>query len=710
MGVDLSSYITGNFQLRWHLYTPELAPYDLYAEVDDVTLGAGCIPMASSGLVVGAVYDLNTGLIAAGSTVHDALDNQALFIDSSADPAVPAEMFILAQHSGTQTLTAAAPNYGSDSQSPVVTSGGTVRQDFHLPAGRLSTSPANLSFAVNSIQPADSRSLVINNTGGVAANYEIFAIPGTYSEPAPTGPFAAHTRHFGPMHLNDRDASAVRTDFTHKGVPILSGGTVSDAWPTNLTYAWSIGFNTDATDLWLSNILDAGGDGFNYRFTTDGTNTGDAIDTNSWVTAFGADMTYNPFTNMLWQVNVGGDNCIYELDPAAMISTGRKICPAFGTSERGLAFDPLTNTYYSGSWNDGILNHFAADGTMLDSYNVGLGIAGLAFNPGTGHLFVMAAASGPDIFVLDTNNSYEIIGAYYVKDAGSMVFGGYGQAGLEIDCDGNLWAVNQYSQMVYKFASGETGACDYTSSWLSAAPSTGGIAAGGQAAATASVDATGLPIGTYDAYLRVVGDTPYSDRIVPVTLDVQNVLTLTSQSINDGWVLESKENSNVGGTLNTKGTTFRVGDEGNKKQYRSVLSFTTGSLPDNAVVTKATLQIKLSGSKGTPDVAAFNGFYVDVIKGYFGTAAALRQADFQAPGNKILGPFLTVPSGGWYSFDLSGGNAYINPQSFSGGLTQLRLRFKLDDNNNRIADYLSFFSGNSTSANQPVLLIQYYVP
>ena len=710
VGVDLSTYITGNFQLRWHLSTPEMAPYDLYAEVDDVALGAGCIPMASSGLVVGAVYDLNTGLPAKNPVVHDASDNQAQWIDASADPAAGGQIYVLAQPSGPQTLTAAATNYGTDSNSPVVPAGGTIRQDFHLPAGRLSTSPVDLSFVVNSLQPADSKPLTVFNSGGLSANYEIFAIPGTYTIPTPTGPFAAHTRHFGPMHLNDRDASAVRTNFTHKGVSILSGGNVLNAWPTNLAYAWGIGFNIDNTDLWLGNLLGAGGDGFNYRFTTDGTNTGDAIDTNSWVSAFNADMTYDPFTNKLWQVNVGGDNCIYELDPAAMLSTGSTICPAFGTSERGLAFDPLTNTFYSGSWNDGILNHFAADGTILDSYNVGLGIAGLAFNPSTGHLFVMAAASGPDIFVLDTNSSYDIIGAFYVKDSGAMVFNGYGQAGLEIDCDGNLWAVNQSTQMVYKFASGETGACDYTASWLSASPATGSIAGANQTLVNARVDATGLDMGTYNAYLRVVGNTPYGDSIVPVSLAVQNAQAFTSQSANDGWLLESKENSNVGSGLNYKATVFRVGDDGNRRQYRSVLSFLTTPLPDNAVITKATLKVKLSSSVGKPDVAAFNGFLVDLIPGFFGTKAFLRTADFQAPGKKTVGPFIPTPSDGWYSFDLSEGNGYINKLASAGGLTQLRLRFKLDDNNNRVGDYLNFFSGDSIPTYRPILVIQYYVP
>ena len=52
---------------------------------------------------------------------------------------------------------------------------------------------------------------------------------------------------------------------------------------------------------------------------------------------------------MLWRVNVGGDNCIYELDPQARVATGNRICPAFGTSERGLAYDVVTDTFYAGS-------------------------------------------------------------------------------------------------------------------------------------------------------------------------------------------------------------------------------------------------------------------------------------------------------------------------------------------------------------------------
>ena len=176
--------------------------------------------------------------------------------------------------------------------------------------------------------------------------------------------------------------------------PSLDGGDVSASWSTGLTYAWGIGFNTDADDLWLGNIGAGGGDDLNYRFTTAGVNTGDTIDTAPWVGIFGGDMTYNPFTNTLWQVNVGGDNCIYEMDPGTMASPATRSARPSAPAERGLAFDPLTNTYYAGSWNDAIINHFAPDGTLLDSVDVGLDIAGLAFNPSTGHLFVLASATG----------------------------------------------------------------------------------------------------------------------------------------------------------------------------------------------------------------------------------------------------------------------------------------------------------------------------
>jgi hypothetical protein len=54
---------------------------------------------------------------------------------------------------------------------------------------------------------------------------------------------------------------------------------------------------------------------------------------------------------------------------------------------------------------------------------------------------------------------------------------------------------------------------------------------------------------------------------------------------------------------------------------------------------------------------------------------------------------------------------YVNRLGANGGLTQLRLRFRLDDNNNGIANFISFFSGNyATVTSRPLLTITYYLP
>jgi hypothetical protein len=58
---------------------------------------------------------------------------------------------------------------------------------------------------------------------------------------------------------------------------------------------------------------------------------------------------------------------------------------------------------------------------------------------------------------------------------------------------------------------------------------------------------------------------------------------------------------------------------------------------------------------------------------------------------------------------LTGGKASISKLSTNSGLTQLRLYFATDDNNNRLTDYMKFFSGNSTT-NKPLLVITYSVP
>ena len=190
-------------------------------------------------------------------------------------------------------------------------------------------------------------------------------------------------------------------------------------------------------------------------------------------------------------------------------------------------------------------------------------------------------------------------------------------------------------------------------------------------------------------------------------------LSLQSLGAQDGWVLESSETSNVGGTLNSAATTFNLGDDTARKQYRGILSFSTGaSLPDNVIITGVTLKVQKQGiiGGGNP-LAIFQGFMVDIKNGFLSTGALLQVSDFQAAASKTYGPSSpALAAGNWYTINLAGAGAYVNKLSVNSGLTQIRLRFKLDDNNNTVANYLSLYSGNALAVNRPQLVITYYVP
>ncbi len=153
---------------------------------------------------------------------------------------------------------------------------------------------------------------------------------------------------------------------------------------------------------------------------------------------------------------------------------------------------------------------------------------------------------------------------------------------------------------------------------------------------------------------------------------------------------------------------FMLGDLIHNQQYRAVLSFNTGSLPDNAVVISALLKIRvLSLAHGNPFVT-YKPLIADIRQPFFGGFGGLEAADFQSvAGLNRAGIFRAVPNWGWYSAPLApGAFSFINPR----GTTQFRLRFALGDDNDLQADYATFLSGNAALRLRPVLIIKYAVP
>ena len=185
-------------------------------------------------------------------------------------------------------------------------------------------------------------------------------------------------------------------------------------------------------------------------------------------------------------------------------------------------------------------------------------------------------------------------------------------------------------------------------------------------------------------------------------------LSTLSTAATDGWVLESAAASQVGGSLSTTGL-LRAGDNASNQQFRSILSFDTSALPDNAVIHSVTLKIKKAGVAGTDPLTsnALGSLLADIKKGSLG-ASALEVGDFQATATASAVANFSSIDASWYKLVLPASDfTYVNLS----GLTQFRLRFSLASDSNNVADCDSFYAGDvTTSTDRPVLIVQYRVP
>ncbi|HEY2796296.1 MAG TPA: hypothetical protein VGK26_00275 [Thermoanaerobaculia bacterium] len=534
--VDLTAVAAGqpSVQARFRYQTF----FSFWWQVDNVFLGepgTSC-QVRPGGLVVGTVRDANTGGALNAAAVAILPDGAVAHTFATPDDPNPNQddgLYILFAPAGDQSLEATHPRYASADATVPVVAHGAVRQDFALAAGSLAATPRPVDARVlpgETVQQV----LTLSNGGAFAAGYTIGEVDVPLLPSSPPATFASRealdrnlARLRAPAGLATRfDASsALRLPplgGALRNLPTLPAGRVIGSFSSGVAGAWGIAFDTDASDLWLSNIAANNGDNRDYRLLPDGTFTGDTIDENGAIGVFAADGAYNPLTKTLWRVDaVGiGSSCIFELDPAALTVTGNRICPETGTSERGLAYDPTTDTYYIGSWNDGAIKRFSSDGTLLESAIVNEPISGLAYNPTTRHLFTLVniADQGHNVIVYDTANAYAIVGAFPITDAsGADVLVDGAPAGLDADCDGNLWVVDQVHQTILQAVSGERGWCPNDIAWLTTDPASGTVDPEAPLPVTLTFDSAGLFAGLHQAQLQFRTDTPYS--VAPVGVD-----------------------------------------------------------------------------------------------------------------------------------------------------------------------------------------------
>ena len=208
------------------------------------------------------------------------------------------------------------------------------------------------------------------------------------------------------------------------------------------------------------------------------------------------------------------------------------------------------------------------------------------------------------------------------------------------------------------------------------------------------------------AYNTVIADVSAQDYIA--TPGAVLKLQVPSQGANDGWVLESTETSGKGGTMNATAASFQLGDDAGDRQYRAILSFNTSGLPDNATITSAVIRVEQKAAPtGVNPFSVLGTLFVGVHAPSF-SAATLQLTDFNSAAIKTrAGTFNPTPVGAWYT-------AVLNADGLSGisktTLTQFRLYFSKDDNDNRAANFMKFASGNAAAADRPLLIISYTLP
>jgi choice-of-anchor B domain-containing protein len=227
---------------------------------------------------------------------------------------------------------------------------------------------------------------------------------------------------------------------------------------------------------------------------------------------------------------------------------------------------------------------------------------------------------------------------------------------------------------------------------------------------------TGLTNGT--AYHYVVtatnaegeGASSNQASATPAAGTTPVTVTFVSVAAQDGYVLESGETTNAGGSLNNTASTtsaLRVGDNNQDRQYKTLVSFDTSALPDGATILSATVRLLRGTLSGTSPFTTHGTCWADVQSGGFAGSTALQTGDFQAAATAVQAASLSnaAANGTWSAGSLNAAGLAALSKT---GTTQLRVYFNLDDNDDTGNDYIGYHSADSSTAgNRPQLVVTY---
>jgi N-acetylneuraminic acid mutarotase len=173
-----SSYLVNNFRVRFNLSADNTISYPGYY-VDDLvvsiyTAEQPTLPCdaPSGGLVVGNVYDANTGNGLNGAVVMGDASNSAMSQATPLDTAVDDGFYTLYSPAGSHDVTASKAQYADDMQTVNVVAATAVSQNFTLGAGLLAADPTSLSATLD-MGDSTTLNLDLDNNGGLSADFKL---------------------------------------------------------------------------------------------------------------------------------------------------------------------------------------------------------------------------------------------------------------------------------------------------------------------------------------------------------------------------------------------------------------------------------------------------------------------------------------------------------------------------------------------------------
>lgn len=193
-------------------------------------------------------------------------------------------------------------------------------------------------------------------------------------------------------------------------------------------------------------------------------------------------------------------------------------------------------------------------------------------------------------------------------------------------------------------------------------------------------------------------------------MSASGVATFRSFGKYDGYVREYMDDYWFGNVVNSGASTIYVGDDAGKRLMVGILDFNTSALPDSAIITYATLQMRVANLNlryGDPYLI-LGDVYADIVTPYFGNYPTLESMDFEWFADGWAGTFSQAyKNNQWVYLD-------VDPLLYTSINVADRTQFKVyffDDNDDGLPQGITFYSGNhSIAAYRPTLTIYYDVP